>query len=174
MDMMLFVLVVVILGAVSDAARGLIPNWLTMAGVSGGITLQTAHDGLSGLVGSLAGYCVGIALLIGFYACGGMGAGDVKLLGAVGSCLGPFGVMQAAVAIALFGGLYALGVSCRHRGWRTMLRSVYAGCLTIALTGCPAPSATSTGPEPLLRYGIVIALGTALTLWWRGDLSLIS
>ena len=174
MDMMLFVLVVVVLGALSDAARGLIPNWLTMAGVSGGIILQTAHNGLSGLAASLAGCCVGIALLIGVYACGGMGAGDVKLLGAVGSCLGPFGVMQAAVPIALFGGLYALGVSCRHWGWRTTVRTVYAGCLTIALTGCPAPSATSTAPEPLLRYGIVIALGTALTLWWRGDLSLIS
>lgn len=44
------------------------------------------------------------------YACGGMGAGDVKLFGAVGSCLGPSGVMQAALVVALSGGIYALVV----------------------------------------------------------------
>jgi prepilin peptidase CpaA len=170
-EVILFVLAVVAVGAASDLARGLIPNWLTVAGAVGGVILHTAQEGLMGFTIGIAGWFVGIALLIGFYACGGMGAGDVKLLGAVGSCLGPSGVMQAAVAIALLGGIYALGVSGRHRGGRATLRSIYAGCLTIALTGCPAPSATSPGPEPLLRYGIVIALGTTLTLWWRGDLS---
>ena len=174
MDVILFVLVVALVGAVSDVARGLIPNWLTMTGIVGGIALQTVHGGLSGLTGSLAGCCLGIALLIGFYACGGMGAGDVKLFGAVGSCLGPSGVMQAALVVALSGGIYALVVRARHRGWRATLRSIYTGCLTIALTGCPAPAETSTGLEPSLRYGIAIALGTTLTLWWRGDLSLIS
>jgi prepilin peptidase CpaA len=170
MDMMLFVLVVVILGAVSDAARGLIPNWLTMAGVSGGITLQTAHDGLSGLVGSLAGYCVGIALLIGFYACGGMGAGDVKLLGAVGSCLGPFGVMHAALATAVLGGIYALALGCRRWGMLATYRYIVTGCLTVLLTSRAFPGAISDSSSPLvLRYGVAIALGTTLSLWWRGQ-----
>ena len=174
MDVILFVLVVALVGAVSDVARGLIPNWLTMTGIVGGIALQTVHGGLSGLTGSLAGCCLGIALLIGFYACGGMGAGDVKLFGAVGSCLGPSGVMQAALVVALSGGIYALVVRARHRGWRATLRSIYTGCLTIALTGCPAPAETSTGLEPSLRYGIAIALGTTLTLWWRGYLPSVS
>ena len=65
MDVILFVLVVALVGAVSDVARGLIPNWLTMTGIVGGIALQTVHGGLSGLTGSLAGCCLGIALLNG-------------------------------------------------------------------------------------------------------------
>ncbi len=174
MEVILFVLAVVAVGAASDLARGLIPNWLTVAGAVGGVILHTAQEGLMGFTIGIAGWFVGIALLIGFYACGGMGAGDVKLLGAVGSCLGPSGVMQAALVVALSGGIYALVVRARHRGWRATLRSIYTGCLTIALTGCPAPAETSTGLEPSLRYGIAIALGTTLTLWWRGDLPSVS
>jgi len=169
-DVTLFVLTVVVGGAASDASRGLIPNWLTVAGAVGGIGLHTAHGGLSGFVGSLTGLCVGMALLIGFYVCGGMGAGDVKLMGAVGSCLGPLGVLHAALATAVLGGIYALALGCRRWGMLATYRYIATLCLTVLLTSRAFPGAISDSSSPLvLRYGVAIALGTTLSLWWRGQ-----
>lgn len=168
MDITLFVLTVVIIGAAIDVTTGLIPNWLTVAGAVGGISLHSASGGMSGFVGSITGLCVGMALLLGFYACGGMGAGDVKLMGAVGSCLGPLGVIHAALATGILGGMYALAVGCRHWGMLATFRYIVTGCRTIVLTGGMFPGAISAASSRLLlRYGIAIALGTTLSLWWR-------
>ncbi len=170
MDVTWFVLTVVLGGAASDMSRGLIPNWLTAAGVVGGIGLHTVHGGLDGFLASLAGLCLGIALLIGLYVCGGMGAGDVKLMGAVGSCLGPLGVVHAALVTAVLGGMYALVLAYRRWGIRATSRYIATWYLTALLTGRAWPGAISDSPSPLvLRYGVAIALGTTLSLWWRGQ-----
>ena len=55
-----------------------------------------------------------MALLIVFYLMGMMGAGDVKLMGAVGSILGPAGVFKAFLFTAIVGGIYAVIVLAYH------------------------------------------------------------
>ena len=49
-----------------------------------------------------------MGLFIILYLMGGMGAGDVKLIGAVGSMLGPYMVLTAVLCTALIGGICAL------------------------------------------------------------------
>jgi len=51
---------------------------------------------------------LGMGLFIILYLMGGMGAGDVKLIGAVGSMLGPYMVLTAVLCTALIGGICAL------------------------------------------------------------------
>jgi Flp pilus assembly protein protease CpaA len=51
--------------------------------------LNATFAGWSGLHTSLAGLGLAFAILIGPFAAGGIGAGDVKMMAAVGALLGP-------------------------------------------------------------------------------------
>ena len=72
-----------------DLRRRQVSNWLTGVGVAAG------------------GAAVGFLAFLPFYLLGGMGGGDVKLMAAFGSLLGPSGILLAAVLAAIFGGLTA-------------------------------------------------------------------
>ena len=65
-------------------------------------------QGFSGLWFSLAGLLVGLAIFFVPFAMGGMGGGDVKLLGAVGALQGWQFVLSAAFLTALIGGIMAI------------------------------------------------------------------
>ena len=61
-----------------------------------------------GLSISIAGLVIGMALLYLPYAAGGMGAGDVKFLGAIGAIKGPWFVFITFLATAIIGGIMAI------------------------------------------------------------------
>src|SRR4030042_3319596 len=82
---------VLIIAAVNDIRVQKIPNWLTSPAMAVGIIYHTGLKGLEGFIFSWGGIGVGIVVMIGFYLVGGTGAGDVKLMGAVGGFLGPKG-----------------------------------------------------------------------------------
>ena len=83
-----------------------VPNWLTAAGVAGGLACA-AWAGWHGLGMAAAGAVAGFLILLPFHCCGAMGGGDVKLMAAYGALLGPSGILLAAVFAAVFGGLGA-------------------------------------------------------------------
>ena len=104
------------LGAVAiveDLRRRRVPNWLTAAGVAGGLGCA-AWGGWHGLGIAAAGTLVGF-LLLPFHWCGAMGGGDVKLMAAYGAVLGPSGILLAAVFAAIFGGIGAAGALLWNR-----------------------------------------------------------
>src|SRR4051794_8998381 len=94
--------------AVIDGLKLKVPNWLTLHMILGGLVFSVWAGGTVGLVRSVEGAAVGLALLLPLYAIGGMGAGDVKLLAGVGAWVGPWVTLQAFVATALVGGVMAL------------------------------------------------------------------
>ncbi len=71
----------------TDLQAHRIPNLLTGLAACAGLLLQATQAGMPGLLMSLAGIAVGVLFMLPFYALGGMGAGDVKLMGAIGSFL---------------------------------------------------------------------------------------
>lgn len=150
--------------AIADLGWRRIPNRLILAAMAVGLIAQAGHGGWLGAFFSLAGIAIGLGLLLPVYAMGGMGAGDVKLLGAVGAFLGPGGVMTAFLASALVGGLYALAVWVRHWGLRDSLRRLMGMLTTICLTGRVRSALASPDSQPQLRYGLAIALGTMLSV----------
>src|SRR2546428_8401134 len=87
--MMLGLIVLVALAAWSDLRTRRIPNSITVTGAAAGLLLQAFYHVVSGAVQSLAGAGLGLAIFLVFYVAGGMGAGDVKLFGAVGAFAGP-------------------------------------------------------------------------------------
>jgi prepilin peptidase CpaA len=93
---------------VEDLRRRRVPNWLTAAGLAGGLGCA-AWGGWHGLGTAVAGTLVGFLILLPFHWCGAMGGGDVKLMAVYGALLGPSGILLAAVFAAVFGGLSAAG-----------------------------------------------------------------
>jgi prepilin peptidase CpaA len=94
--------------AVIDLRTGRIPNPLTASVAVAGFGL--AAFGLTGqsMAGALVGAALGFALMLPGHLVGGTGAGDVKLLAALGTWLGPAGVLMAFLYSAIAGGVLAV------------------------------------------------------------------
>lgn len=93
--------------SVEDLRRRTIPNWLTLAGAIAGLVFA-ASLGWRSLGVAFAGGVVGFLLFLPVHLCGGMGGGDVKLMAAFGTLLGPTGILTAAVFGGIAGGICAL------------------------------------------------------------------
>lgn len=91
-----------------DLKTGKIPNKLTFSAIAAGIVLNTCFHGFGGLIFSLKGFAAGICLLLIPYLMGGMGAGDVKFLGAIGALQGSYFVFITMLAAGLAGGAISL------------------------------------------------------------------
>src|SRR5262245_24901739 len=104
-------LVVASLACVSDLRTRRIPNALTFGSAIAAIAVHGVTDGTSGLTTGAGGWLAGVALFFPLFALGGMGAGDVKLLGALGAWLGPRAVFHVALYASMAGGVFAVAVA---------------------------------------------------------------
>lgn len=162
--MLIIVLTSMLITAIyTDLRWSRIPNWLTFSAMSIGIVVHTWAGGLQGALSSLAGLAVGMGLFVLPYACRVIGAGDVKLMAAIGSMLGPSGALSVAVLSVLAGGLYALGAMSYQWGLVTTSKKLAYATYGAFMTG----GMTGVGNLQLpfkLRYGLAIAAGTLLFL----------
>jgi len=160
---------VLIAAAIFDLRYQKIPNKLTFPTMVISLAYFGATRGLEGLLFSAGGILLGMAILIIPYLMGGMGAGDVKLLGAVGAVLGPFGVFNVFVLTGIIGGIYAVLflIVNRKRSKGSFLR-LATMIKTFVRTGqfiyIPAPK---NEKKIKLCYGIAIALGALCTIAWK-------
>lgn len=163
---MYITLIMIFAAAVYDIRYGRIPNWMTFPAIVAGLTYHTATAGVPGLMSSLAGTATGFSVFIVFYALGGMGAGDVKLMAAVGALLGPRETLYAALFTAIAGGIYALAHLVSKKNRQGMERyGVMARCLfsTGRFEYIPAPK----GKIVNLKYGAAVAAGTLGAIIYR-------
>ena len=106
--------VVLALACISDLRTRRIPNVLTFSAVATALLFHLLTGGWSAAGWSIAGCFLGALLFFPMFALRGMGAGDVKLLAAVGAWLGPSQVAIAALATSIAGGVIALAVALGH------------------------------------------------------------
>jgi prepilin peptidase CpaA len=118
------VLLTLVMGAaIYDARFRRIPNWLTASGVLFGLALNTftgrpglgVEPGLPGFVFALKGLALGFGLYFALHALRAMGAGDVKLMAAVGSLIGWEDWFGIFVCTAITGGILSILVSLAKR-----------------------------------------------------------
>jgi prepilin peptidase CpaA len=102
------ILVASLIAAVTDVTRFKVYNLLTLPLILGGLVYHGIEGGELGLLGSLFGLLLGAGILLLFYLLGGMGAGDVKFMAAVGAWLGLPMTLYVFIAAALTAGIYAI------------------------------------------------------------------
>jgi prepilin peptidase CpaA len=112
------------IGSVPDVRSRRIPNRLTGPAILAGLALHAALGGWHGLGDSaLAGLIAGAIFLI-FFLAGGMGAGDVKLMAAVGAFAGLSALPTVMIATAIAGAVFAVAVAISRGLFRETLRNV--------------------------------------------------
>lgn len=152
---------------VSDARTRRIPNVLTFGAAACGLAANLAAGGWQGGLSSLEGWGLGLAAFLPLFLLGGMGAGDVKLLAAVGAWLGPAGAGWTALYAAIAGGAMAL-VMALARGY---LKTAFVNLWSLAgywRAAGPRPYdglTLQSAAGPRLPYALAIAAGAAVTLW---------
>lgn len=150
-----------VLAALIDLRSRRIPNGLTAAMT--GIGVGLAVSGAAGLSvgGALAGLALGLLLMMPGYAMGATGAGDVKLMGAVGALVGPAGVLLAFLCTSIAGGLLAIGVALRRQ---RLAQTVAATRRLIATPGSAPQEIRGASPDSRFAYGPAIAAGSLIAL----------
>lgn len=91
-----------------DFAERRVPNWLNAVLALAGLGAQFAFGGWNGLGVAMLGLLVGFGVLIVPWMMHGMGAGDVKLMAAIGAWLGPWLTLLSFGAGAIIGGVAAI------------------------------------------------------------------
>jgi prepilin peptidase CpaA len=113
----IIVFCVVLIALITDLRERRIPNLLTFGGAIVGLIVHTFDSGWDGLTAGLIGWVVGIALLIIPFLMGGMGAGDVKLMGAIGALMGAPFVFFTMLWTGVAGGIISIIYLLYHRTW---------------------------------------------------------
>jgi prepilin peptidase CpaA len=161
-------MLLVLPAAVFDYRQRRIPNWLVLAGLLAGTAMNAflTYDNPSvttGLLFSLKG--LGLAFIVYFplYLLRGMGAGDVKLMAAVGAIVGWVLWLWILFFTAILGGITAVIVVLSKGRVRRTLQNLYMILMSIRYG--QAPYATnpeldvSSGQGVRLPHGVIIALG---------------
>ena len=125
-----------------DVAQRRIPNWLNVAGILGGILINV-WKGTPQLFDSMCGLGAGLGILLIPFAFGWVGAGDVKLFGAVGFIFGLSWIPRLLLYSSVLGLMSALISIATTRG---VVKQLFKGTLTIP-------------------YGVSIGLGALIAFY---------
>lgn len=172
-------LAAILYGAVRAGLRERrIPNQLVVIGIVAGLFLHTVLPDGNGFLAawpggvgpwqSLRGLAIGGAAMFPFYRMGAVGAGDVKLMAAIGAILGPADIVPVILGTLLAGGAVALAVILHRRCAGHFLRNL-AAMVQEACFGAVASNiggARVTGSVAEAPYVLAVALGTLSGVLW--------
>jgi prepilin peptidase CpaA len=130
------------------------------------LAINLYFGGFEGALESIKGLLLGMGLLFIPFALGGMGAGDVKLMGVVGALKGPEFVWVAFLASAMAGGILAIGEMLKSGQLKQRLLSIWYTLLSL-IGIVPRINLLGTlqdiRPYKAVPYGAAITIGTVIT-----------
>ena len=167
-----------IVAAYIDGKELRVPNKLTFPMIIAGWIWSSIHYGMEGdgwymgLAWSLAGTAVGIATLLPAYSVGGMGAGDVKMMAAIGAWVHCTITFYAFCLSAIIGAILAVAMVLMAGEGRKHFNQFFFIVNEIATVKNPETlsemAADRKSSMRLLPYGIPLAMGTVLYFAWNG------
>lgn len=158
-------LITVALCLITDIREQKIYNKVLLPALVTGLAANVILHGLPGLLSSIQGLLLGMGLLILPFFAGGIGAGDVKLMGVVGVLKGPAFVFQAFLLTAIAGGVIALILLAKNRVMGETLRRMGTAFLSLLLMvprGAVLEGLHQSRVMVAFPYGIAISVGTLL------------
>jgi len=170
MDIRTIAIIAVAIAATAyDLRSRRVPNVLTFGAAGAAFGYYLTIGGMSALGWSAGGWLLAVALFFPFFALRGLGAGDVKLLGAFGAWLGPMGALHLGFFTAAAGGLMAVIIVLARGVFRQTFVNLWALLLFWKGAGLrPMPSLTlESSFSPRLAYALPIAAGALTTLWLK-------
>jgi prepilin peptidase CpaA len=155
------------IGCVTDVRTRRIPNVLTFGASIAALVFHSVWG--DGALPCLEGWAVGLAAFIIPFALGGLGAGDVKLLAALGAWLGPYQALWLALFTGMAGGVLAIFVAVFNGYLGQALSNVWLLLAHWRVSGIrPLHEISLDGSSgPRLAYAVPILVGTVLTVWLR-------
>jgi len=174
----LILIMLIILSVKYDVNERRIPNKLTIPVILWGIVTAGIFSGFDGILFSISGFLVGLAVFLIPFAMGGMGAGDVKLMAAVGSMLGWKLTVYSALLTAIAGGIIVIGYTIYKGKFVGMVKNMGIQFIKWILysiylmthsdgvyTKYKSLSVSKTDIEKTyIPYGVAIAVGTLIVL----------
>lgn len=154
----------IILAVLFDLKERRIPNWLIVSGIGAVMLYHLFLGDYASCWASLKGLMAGIMLLFIPFLMGGMGAGDVKLLGMVGAFKGSLFVFNCFIWMALIGGAIAIIILIKRGCLLDFLGRLGRGILLSRCGAVKLSSSISTEELSIYYpYGLAIGLGVLAT-----------
>jgi Flp pilus assembly protein protease CpaA len=158
------VLVTAAAAAAIDLRTGRIPNPLTAAAALTGLALAGVGLTVLTLNLAIAGGVLGFALMLPGRLFGATGGGDVKLMAALGTLLGPRHIVIAFLAGAIAGGALALA----HAWRRGRVGTTLSRTARFATDPAAAKAAVdAAAPQTRFAYGPALAVGAIFATVWH-------
>ncbi len=155
-------LVVACIGAGWDVLTYRIPNKLTYPAIGVAFLAHLVMEGPIGIAWAAAGLCIAGGAFFVLYLLRTMGAGDVKLMAAVGAFAGPSKAVEIALYSAIAGGILAFIIAVYKGRLRRTLTNLMDLLRFHAAVGPEVhPTLNVENPEALrFAYGVAILAGT--------------
>jgi prepilin peptidase CpaA len=140
-----------------------IPNMLVLSALISGLVINSVFGGWHGLGSSLLGFGLGFVPMLLLHIFGAMGAGDVKLFGAVGTILGVSVMPTTLILVAMLGGVLAIYTTLRAGTMFSTLHGVFRIFVGI-LPGWEMPRfAMAPDRRHTIPYGVAIMVGSLIS-----------
>lgn len=151
---------------VTDIRTMRIPNLLTGAGFLLGLGYHGATAGWNGAGSALAGAAAGFVPLFLLHLMKGIGAGDVKLFGALGAWLGVYETAQLLMYSILYAGAIGCIVIAASRPFARRLWTGIALFIAPGRLGMKKEVWNGWAAQGL-KFPFMLAVApAAVTLWW--------
>lgn len=157
----LVLLLLILSSFITDITKKKIYNFQTYPAMVIGLLLGFVSSGGQGVLMSFLGLLSGMGLLFLFFLAGGVAAGDVKLLGAVGALKGSVFVLWTMFYTGLIGGIMAFAYII----WKGKLLSTLKSVFRILRHPVKGRQEEDENMKLYLPYGVAISLGAGWALF---------
>ncbi|MEJ2006947.1 MAG: A24 family peptidase [Acidobacteriota bacterium] len=150
-----------------------IPNWLTVSGFALGLATNGVFSGWGGIISGLEGAGIGIGVLLIPVILRGIGAGDLKLMGALGAFLGPWKLVYVLLVSIFIAGIMAVVETVRKRRIKQTLSNMGILVRALATFGMGSQGALVTLDSPAsvrLPFGVATALAMVIAVCTKSTL----
>lgn len=141
-----------------------IPNAFVLATLVSGLIINVTGSGWAGAMTSLKGGALAFGLMLFLHIFSAMGAGDVKLFGAIGSVIGVSSVFETFLIVLITGGVLAIVVSGRNGKLRETWNRVLLIFINLFSGWQPPRFPAPTDRQATIPYGVAITVGTLISL----------